>query len=175
MCSARLGKRQRVLRRFFWAAQSRTRYSAHPRQKELTHMQVAAALVLSVCFLVSTPTMAAWAVVQRDEFGTSYIDLDTRHSTKDGMAVWTLYDSEIPSEAGPGQFSHSTRVKTEFNCDQRVARTLATVSYSQRMASGQVIEVKQRRAFGASQIIEDWEPISPATGRSKLIALVCSK
>lgn len=91
------------------------------------------------------------------------------------MAVWTLYDSEIPSEAGAGQFSHSTRVKTEFKCENKMARTLAMVRYSQRMANGQVVDVKQVQAVGASQIVDSWEAVNPQTGRAKLLALVCSK
>ena len=138
-------------------------------------MKAAAALVLATGFLASLPTEAAWAVVQKDDYGTSYIDLDSKHSTDDGVAVWTLYDAEIPSEAGPGQFSHSARVKTEFNCQKVVARMLAMVRYSGRMANGHVVDVKQVRAVGASQIIEDWQAIDPATGRAKLFALVCSK
>lgn len=138
-------------------------------------MHAAIALILSIGFLGSTPAMAAWAVVQKDEFGTSYIDLDTKHLTEDGVIVWTLYDSEIPSEVVPGQYSHSTRVETEFNCENRVARILAMVRYSQRMGGGQVVDVKQVRAVGRSQLIEDWEAINPATGRAKLFALVCPK
>lgn len=110
--------------------------------------------------------LAEWSRVMQDEHGTTYADISTIRSTSNGAALWTLYDAEVPSLERENEYVHSTRVQTEFDCQKKMARSLNTVKYADRMANGKAVRVHS--------IPEDWEPINPNTGRASLIKVLCS-
>lgn len=122
-------------------------------------------LTVVVLLFAASFSDAAWVAVDRDSFGTTYLDIETKYQTRSGIAVWTLYDSEVPSAIRTSEYGHSARVRHEFDCERRLARTLVMVKYSQRMALGTVVELKDAPG--------DWEPIDPKTVRHTIAARVC--
>jgi hypothetical protein len=123
------------------------------------------AISFCTALTIAQPSLAAWSQMAKDEHGTMYVDMTTVRKTTLGVAVWTLYDAEVPYSQRD-EYVHSTRVETEFNCDASQARTLRTVKYAERMAGGKVIQ--------AELLFNAWEPVNPRTGRATLIKMVCT-
>lgn len=110
---------------------------------------------------------AEWSLLNRDAYGTTYFDKEKIVAQEALATVWTLYDAEVPTEIKPGEYSHSARTQTEFNCQERTARTTVMISYAERMASGKVMSVKSSPS--------QWEVINPKTWRQAVFKVACPK
>lgn len=124
-------------------------------------------ILAGILSLSSGMVVADWSLLNRDAYGSTYFDKEKILVHEALATVWTLYDAEVPSEIRPNEYSHSARTQTQFNCQERTARTMVMISYAERMAGGKVMSVKSNPS--------QWEVINPKTWRQAVFKVACPK
>ena len=124
-------------------------------------------IVAGILSLSCGMAAAEWTLLIRDTYGTTYFDIEMITVQEALATAWTLYDAEVPTEIRPNEYSHSARTLTEFNCQERTARTMALISYAERMANGKVMSVKSTPS--------QWEVINPKSWRQSVFRVACPR
>ena len=122
-------------------------------------------ILVSILGLSCGMAAADWLLLIRDAYGTTYFDKEKIVVQEALATVWALYDAEVPTEIRPDEYSHSARTLTEFNCQERTARTMVMISYAERMANGKVMSVKSTPS--------QWEVINTKTWRQAVFKVAC--
>jgi hypothetical protein len=121
-------------------------------------------LFLTLFLLMSGSSWAQWSPVAIDVDGTIF-NFDYSTLRKDGelRKIWTL--SNFVEKDPNGVMS--SRVRMEYDCKNELQRFLSFKLFSDRNATGKVIE--------SGDISSSWKDIAPDTAAWKLMQTACKK
>lgn len=113
-------------------------------------------ILMMLLAVFSNSAMAEWVKVGKTELGTYYADPTTVGFEGKWVTMWSLLDLE-----GKG----SIKTKSEYDCLNAQARTLAIYMYSGKLGGG----VPTRMIVKTGQ----WEPASPESAAYAKLVFVC--
>ena len=125
-------------------------------------------LLIALLVLSSGPAYGEWVpVATNDEMGlTVYVDHDTIRRKGDLVKMWALYDfKNIQTVAGDSLLS--SKIQTEYDCQDERSRQLKGISFSGNMGGGRVV-------FTESLKVE-WRSDAPESIGQGLWKVACGK
>jgi hypothetical protein len=130
-------------------------------------------LAFTILILINTPIHAEWVALdarrQSHPLQTVYIDPDTVRREGHFITLSTMIDwKAMQGGRSPTRF-YSTIVTKQFDCANKLARTLAATDYDQHMGVGEVI------GGGVPTSEGHWAVIEPGTLNQRLWETVCGK
>jgi hypothetical protein len=116
-----------------------------------------------LCFSALSAGAADWRFIEENESRVRYyIDDSTIQPNRSMRRVWMLLDRKTPDTYG----DLSTRIFTEFDCEQKKHRLLQVEGFKRSMANG---AMSSSEAGGV-----EWRYISPATVINEVLVAVCN-
>lgn len=121
--------------------------------------------ILYILLILSAPVYADWmkVVSTSNEDTDIYIELNSIRKNGNSVLFWHLQDYKQKNELG----DLSMKLKQEINCKEETIKTIALVSYSGNMGSGNVTT----SGNGSGQITH----IPPGTLKEEIYKFVCNK
>lgn len=124
--------------------------------------------LLALLILVSLPTFAVadWTMIQTNEDGNMYIDLDSIQKTGDLVTVLTLNDYY-------GLQKHhelSSQSKEMHDCKNKKFKALSIHYFSDNMGKGKMIE-----AFDFNELETVWSDVVPYSIGELKVNIICSR
>lgn len=118
--------------------------------------------------IVSSSAMAEWVYVtkttkeaEKTNAFTAYADPDTIRKTGNKVKMWVMYDYYSAMSLGVISASH----KEEFDCKEKQMRQLFLAGYSEHMADGETVFIRNVR--------DDWELVSPDSVGGAVLEFAC--
>jgi hypothetical protein len=123
--------------------------------------------------VIQTPVHAGWVVMddryQSPGLQTVYIDPNTIHREGNWVTASALIDWKwMQGNRSPTRF-YSTKMTKQFDCAEKLVRTLAATDFYGHMGTGEVIGGGGHTSEG------HWIPIEPGTPNQGLWEAACGK
>jgi hypothetical protein len=130
-------------------------------------------IFVTLLVLTIAPAYGEWMLVDRsDQLGMSlYVDSDTIHRRGEVVDMWALYDYKDLQTRMSGDSYSSRKVRSEYNCTEKVKRLMDVEEYSGQMGNGKVVH-KQSNLLSIEHA--RWTPIHPGGGEI-LWNIACKK
>ena len=112
-------------------------------------------------FVLSLTAKAEWEKLEETPSAVIYIDHERIAKNAQFPTVWMLSDFKEKNKRGV----LSTQVLNEFNCEEKMRRTIAFTSHKENMAGG--------KAIFKSLTAGSWHPISEDSVAFKMMHLAC--
>lgn len=133
-------------------------------------------LVLAVLLMALCSTAAAdWVLLgavpdDRSPLGGYSIHADPATIVRSGdtVALWFLMDFRTAQRTADAKAYSSQKVQWQFDCKERLWRTLSWSAHAGPMAAGDVVVPAEGKADG-------WQPVPPTTLMEVYWKLVCSR
>lgn len=129
--------------------------------------------MIMILLLVHEPVQATWVAIDRQYqspgLQTVYVDPDSIREVNTLIVLSALIDwTWMQGNRSPTRF-YSTKLIKQFNCVEKLVRTLATTDFYGHMGTGQAI------GGGGHTSESHWIPIEPGTLNQGLWEVACGK
>jgi hypothetical protein len=116
---------------------------------------------LILLFVLPLAAKSEWEKLEETPSAVIYIDHDRISKNAQFPTVWMLSDFKEKNKRGV----LSTQVLNEFNCEEKMRRTIAFTSHKENMAGG--------KAIFKSLLAGKWHPINHDSVAYKMMHLAC--
>ena len=129
-----------------------------------------AVIMIPLLLLSGGPALAEWV-----EIGIStssvplavYVDPDTRRRKGNLVKMWTLFDHPTAETSVTRKPFSSSKIQSQFDCEEERSRFLAMTAFSGHMGKGDVVISNSDET--------NWKPVEPGSTDEVLWRLACGK
>lgn len=104
-------------------------------------------------------------ISESSDKATYYGDRDTIRKNGDRVKMWNLVDFKSVQNDGSDKQFLSTKMLTEFDCQEEKYRSLALIFHSENMGAGKVVY--------SNSDPQKWEPVSPRSMSEVMLKFAC--
>lgn len=108
---------------------------------------------------------AAWTAIDKDESGTTHVDMDTIRRSGGNIKMWTMMSFTTPHRFSNGTTYLSSVTLYEFDCAEQRKRMLQGIAYSAPMREGEIVFTFSTPA--------DWSYVTPGTVNELQFKIAC--
>ena len=123
-------------------------------------------LITLLLAVLSTSAMAEWVPINDDDISTYYVDPATIRKAGNKVKIWGMTDSKT-MQIYEGKYYLSNKSQFEFDCKNETSTSVAELSFSGNMGSGQVVTSSSKRSGPM--------PVSPGSIGEFVWKIVCGK
>ena len=124
-------------------------------------------VLMTLLLFVSGSADAEWAQVGGNQISTFYADPATIRKAGDMAKMWDLIDFKTVQARPYGTPYLSQKTQQEYDCNERRARIIDLLRYSENMGNGEITHSDSDPG--------KWEPAPPGSASEALWDLACGK
>ena len=129
-----------------------------------------AVIMIPLLLLSSIPAYAEWVEIGISTSSvpfTVYVDPDTRRRKGNLVKMWMLFDHPTAQTSGTRKPFSSSKIQSQFDCEEERSRFLAWTNFSGHMGKGDVVISNSNET--------KWNPVQPESLDEVLWRLACGK
>ena len=123
-------------------------------------------LIILLLAVLSTSAMAEWVPISDNDIATNYVDPATIRKAGNKVKMWVM--DNYKTMQGDGEYKHlSSKSQFEYDCQNETFTSVANLTHSGNMGSGQVVTSFSKRS--------DPMPVPPGSIGEFIWKKVCGK